>query len=35
MHQFEIILALLVAVVLLGMAARRLGVPGGADGVVA
>src|SRR5947207_289020 len=27
MHQFEIILALLVAVVLLGMAARRLGVP--------
>src|SRR2546421_7815233 len=27
MHQFEIILALLVAVVLLGMAARRLGIP--------
>src|SRR5207302_888300 len=27
MHQFEIILALLVAVVLLGIAARRLGVP--------
>src|SRR2546426_11439545 len=27
MHQFEIILALLVAVVLVGIAARRLGVP--------